>query len=52
MTKSTTPYWNPLHGGNATAWVPVSGPEGMAEHFTLSVDETTGGRDSWPVPQR
>ncbi len=42
MSKTTTPYWNPLNPENRGHWTPVKGLEGMAEELTLSVDKDTG----------
>ena len=42
MTKSTTPYWNPLASESQGRWSPVTGLEGMVEELTLSIDPTTG----------
>lgn len=42
MSKTTTPYWNPLSAESNNAWRPVKGLEGMAEELTLSIDEATG----------
>ena len=42
MSKSTTPYWNPLRSENRERWTPIHGLEGMAEELTLSIDPTSG----------
>ncbi|QXP85963.1 cupin domain-containing protein [Methylococcus sp. ANG] len=42
MPKSTIRYWNPLTQSAGAGWTAVPGLEGMAEHLTLSLDETTG----------
>jgi hypothetical protein len=42
MTKSTTPYWNPLAQSNSPQWNPVEGLEDLAEAVTLSMDNLTG----------
>ncbi len=42
MSKTTTPYWNPLDPANGHRWEPVPGLEGQAEFLTLSIDPDTG----------
>lgn len=42
MTKTTTPYWNPLDPANRHHWEAVPGLEGQAECLTLSIDPDTG----------
>ncbi len=42
MSKTTTPYWNPLDSENRNHWEPVDGMEGVAEELTLAIDAETG----------
>lgn len=42
MTKSTTTYWNALAPESRDRWMPIKGPEGMAEELTLSIDPIAG----------
>lgn len=42
MSKTTTPYWNPLGPAQRGKWTPVKGLESMAEELTLGVDPQTG----------
>ncbi len=42
MSKSTTPYWNPLAADQAYHWRWLEGLEGRMEELILSEDAATG----------
>ncbi len=42
MPTTTRTYWNPLSSEHRGFWQPIEGLEGMAEEFTLAIDEASG----------